>query len=110
MKLPAEAIISEKKVKEYLLRYRKRGDKSKWLAKAGYDFNNWKMLKQDIRVQLLTREAVLVQVNKYGEVYEINGELNGPNGISLLVRSIWMNELETEITIFIAIYPLKDRG
>jgi len=37
MRLPSNAIISERKVKEYLLSYRKRSDKSKWLAKAGYD-------------------------------------------------------------------------
>ena len=52
MKLPANAIISEKKVKEYLLSYSKRNDKSKWLAKAGYDYENWKKLEQDIRIQL----------------------------------------------------------
>ena len=110
MKLPANAIISERKVKEYLLSYRKRNDKSKWLAKAGYDSKNWKKLQHDIRIQLLTRKAVLIQVNEYGDVYEIKGKLNGPNGYSLQVRSIWMNESETEITKFITMYPLKDRG
>lgn len=91
----------------YLLDYRKRNDKSKWLAKAGYDSDNWKKLEQDIRVQLLTREAVLVQVNEFGDVYEITGKLNGPNGKSLHVRSIWMNENSTKLTKFITMYPFK---
>ena len=110
MKLPENAIISEKKVKEYLLSYRKRNDKSKWLAKAGYDYENWKKLEQDIRIQLLIRQAALIEINEYGNVYEIKGKLNGPNGISLQVRSIWMNEKETKITKFITMYPLKERG
>lgn len=110
MKLPANAIISERKLKEYLLSFRKRSDKSKWLEKAGYDSRNWKRLEDDIRVQLLTLEAVLIQVNEFGEVYEITGKLNGPNGYSLQVRSIWMNEFATKLTKFITMYPLKDRG
>ena len=69
-----------------------------------------KKLKRDIRVQLLPREAVLIQVNEYGDVYEINGELNGPNGIALYVKSIWMNEYETKKTKFITMYPLKEGG
>jgi len=108
MRLPPAAIISERKIKEYLLCYRKRNDKSKWLAKAGYDSDNWKKLEQDIRVQLLIREAVHIQVNEFGDVYEITGKLTGPNGKSLHVRSIWMNEHYTKLTKFITMYPLKD--
>lgn len=110
MKLSANTIISERKVKEYLLSFRKRNDKSKWLAKAGYDSENWKRLEQDIRMQLLIREAVLVQRNEFGDVYEITGKLNGPNGKSLFVRSIWMEEYGTKLTKFITMYPLRDRG
>lgn len=110
MRLPSNAIILERKVKEYLLSYRKRCDKSKWLAKTGYDSDSWKKLEQDIRTQLLTHKAVLVQVNEFGDVHEITGKLNGPNGNSLHVRSIWMNEYGTKLTKFITMYPLKDRG
>lgn len=110
MRLPSNAIISEKKVKEYLLSFRKRSDKSKWLNKAGYKYENWKRLEQDIRIQLLNHEAVLVQRNEFGDVYEITGKLNGPNGKSLYVRSIWMEEYGTKLTKFITMYPLRDRG
>lgn len=61
-------------------------------------------------MQLLIREAVLVQRNKFGDVYEITGKLDGPNGKSLSVRSIWMNEYGTKLTKFITMYPLRDRG
>lgn len=110
MRLPLNAIISERKVKEYLLSYRNRSDKSKWLESAGYESENWKRLEQDIRMQLLIREAVLVQRNEFGDVYEITGNLNGPNGKSLFVRSIWMNEYGSKLTKFITMYPFRDRG
>jgi len=110
MKLSSDAIISESKVKDYLLSFRKRSDKSQWLEKAGYNSENWKRLQQDIRMQLLIREAVLIQVNEFGNLYEIKGKLNGPNGKSLQVRSIWMDEHGTKLTKFITMYPLKNRG
>jgi len=68
MKLPSNAIISERKLTEYLLSYRKRNDKSKWLLEAGYHTENWKRLQRDIRNQLLTLEAVLVEENQFGIV------------------------------------------
>ena len=61
-------------------------------------------------MQLLIREAVLIQVNEFGNLYEIKGKLNGPNGKSLQVRSIWMDEHGTKLTKFITMYPLKNRG
>ena len=108
MKLPSNAIISERKLKEYLLSYRKRNDKSKWLAKAGYNTGNWERLDRDIRNQLLSLEAVLVEENQFGIVYEITGKLDGPNNKRLNVRSIWMKEYATQLTKFITMYPFKN--
>lgn len=108
MKLSPEAIISERKLKEYLLSYRKRNDKSKWLSKAGYHKGNWKKLQLDIRTQLLSLEAVFIEENQFGIVYEIAGKLEGPGSKRLHVRSIWMKEYTTELTKFITMYPFKD--
>ena len=58
MKLQLTAIIEEEKIKEYLLSSRKRNDKSKWLAKAGYKLEDWQRLEKDLRTQLLSLDAV----------------------------------------------------
>ena len=108
MKLSPNAIISERKLTEYLLSYRKRNDKSMWLFTAGYHSENWNRLERDIRSQLLTLEAVLVEENQFGSVYEITGKLNGPNSKRLIVRSIWMKEHATKRTKFITMYPFKE--
>ena len=107
MKLPSTAVIAADKIKEYLLSPRKRDDKSKWLAKAGYKLENWQRLEKDLRTQILSLNAVFTEKTKYGQMYEINGMLTGPNGKTLSVRSIWMNEHESKLIKFITIFPDK---
>ena len=107
MNLPMTAIIEPKKIKEYLLAPRKRNDKSKWLAKAGYTLKNWQQLEQDLRLQLLSLQAVFREETKYGKMYEIKGDLIGPNGRVLAVRSIWIQEHASKQIKFITIFPEK---
>ncbi|MCL5031560.1 MAG: hypothetical protein M1480_21355 [Bacteroidetes bacterium] len=105
MKLSSSAIITPEKIKEYLLSQRKRNDKSKWLAKAGYTLENWNELETDLRTQILNKDAVYTDTTIYGNIFEIKGVLNGPNGMSLEVCTIWIIEHESESTKFITMYP-----
>ncbi len=107
MKLPSTTVIAPEKIRVYLLSARKRNDKSRWLAKAGYKLENWERLEKDLRTQLLSRDAVITEKTKYGIMYEIKGILNGPNGRTLSVRSIWMKEHRSKITKFITMFPDK---
>ena len=105
MKLPSTAVIAPEKIRRYLLSPRKRNDKSKWLAKAGYKLENWRKLEKDLRTQILTLDALSTEGTKYGQMYEIKGELIGPNGKTLSVRSVWMDEHESKLTKFITMFP-----
>lgn len=107
MKLPKNSIIAQEKLTQYLLVLRKRNDKSKWLAQAGYTLENWKILENDLRNLLLSRNAQLIENTQYGQMYEIKGKLSGPNGKRLSVYTIWMTESETENTKFVTMYPDK---
>ena len=49
MKIPADAIIPEAKLTKYLLEYKPRNDKSRFLFKAGFTMGNWQLLKLAIR-------------------------------------------------------------
>jgi len=109
MKLPQDAIISSEKLKGYLLAPRKRNDKSKWLSQEGYILENWRTLENDLRNQLLTKDASFLESSAYGELYEVRGTLKGPAGKGLPVCTIWMTETETKITKFITMYPDKRR-
>ena len=70
MKLPSTAVIAPEKIRRYLLSPRKRNDKSKWLAKAGYKLEDWRKLEKDLRTQILTLDALSTEGTKYGQMYE----------------------------------------
>jgi len=65
-----------------------RGDKSAFLADAGYTAANPDQLLHDLRRQLLAEKAILIGQTKFGEFYEIRALLTGPNGTALRIRSI----------------------
>lgn len=105
MILPVDAHIAPEKLTHYLLAHRARNDKSKWLGRAGYTLNNWTQLEADLRLQVLTQDAVKDETNPFGDGYRIECELRGPNGRVLRVVTIWMQEHETGQTKFITMYP-----
>jgi hypothetical protein len=56
VRLPQDALISDEKLVKYLLAPRRRNDKSRWLAQAGYTLENWPILKDDIRKEVLPKD------------------------------------------------------
>lgn len=108
MKLPSNALIASEKLTKYLLVKRPVGDKSEFLKQAGYTLDNWQRLEQDIRLQILSKDAVPIEQTEYGELFEIEASLVGPNGVAVNMRTIWMRESGSGLTKFITLYP--DRG
>lgn len=70
MKLPASTIIATDKFTRYLLVPQARGDKSAFLAGAGYTLENVDQLLDDLRTQILPLEAVPLESGKFGQYYE----------------------------------------
>ena len=108
MKLQADAIITEEKITEYLLKWRPDNDKSQFLRRAGYTQANWGNLLQDIRNQTLPLEAEFLQNTAYGFLWKIRGTLKGPNGVTIRVVTIWMDEKYAGMTKFITLFPDKE--
>ena len=109
MKLPTTTIISAEKATLYLLVPQARGDKSAFLARAGYTLDNPEDLLRDLRTQLLPLEAAVTKSNPFGQYYENRGNLKGPNGITLPVRAIWMTEHLSGVTKFVTLLPDRRR-
>ena len=109
MKLPSNTIIAPEKLTRYLLVQREFDDKSQFLRQAGYTLENWEQLAQDLRLQVLPNDAVLIEQTVYGNIFEIRSSLTGPNGQTLFVKTIWMDELRSGVTKFITLYPDKGR-
>ena len=106
MKLPRDAVISVEKLRDYLLTEQPRGDKSQFLALAGYTRANPWQLERDLREQVLERDAEPLPPRGYGDRFEIRGKLRGPNGMELPVRTIWMREFQSGVVKFITLIPL----
>ena len=107
MRLPADTTIAEDKLTRYLLLPQARGDKSAFLAKAGYTLETADHLLRDLRTQILPLHAMALESNKFGMLYEIQGTLAGPNGVTLAVRTIWMTEHLSGVTRFVTLIPDK---
>ena len=103
MKLPSDAFIADDKLLRYLLVPQARGDKSAFLAQAGYQLHNADRLREDLCNQILTLDAQPLESNQFGQYYETRGQLTGPNGVELAVRVIWMTEHLSGITKFITL-------
>ena len=53
-------------------------------------------------------EAEFLQNTAYGLLWKIRGTLKGPNGVTISVVTIWMDEKYTGLTKFITLFPDKE--
>ena len=102
--LDINAVITTEKLTKYLLVKLPKDDKSQYLAQAGYTLENWQQLEQDLKEQILIREAIPKTNTNYGQKYEIIGDLIGPNGKTLKVKTIWI--VSKSSTRFVTLFPL----
>lgn len=107
MKIPQNAIIPDSKLTQYLLVFKLRNDKSKFLAQAGFTLNNWQTLKQAIQNLIETVEAIEDDTNEYGIYYRVEGELLGINNQKLSVITIWLRRKVDNQFQFITLKPKK---
>ena len=110
MKLPRNAVISERKIREYLLTPRAEDDKSGFLALAGYSLQTWRELEKDLRHEAEQGDALLIRTTQYGEMYHIKGQLKGPNGTILEVITVWIRLHAGGDTRFVTLVPDKEGG
>jgi hypothetical protein len=101
--LDPNAAISEAKLTRYLLVQLPKDDKSQFLALAGYTLENWQQLERDLKEQILPLEAIPTAMTQYGQKYVITGDLSGPSGTVIRVRTIWI--VADGLTRFITLFP-----
>ena len=82
--LPTDAEIAAEKLTRYLLVKRPVGDKSEFLKQAGYTLDNWRKLEQDIRRQILSKEAVPTEQTPYSQ------DTSGKRRLTLPCPTSWL--------------------
>ena len=107
MKLELPIHIAERKLTHYLLVFRAKDDKSNYLRLAGYAPDNWFILARHLQTLADVGEAQFDGEDGYGPTYTVVGELTGPNGRTLQVKTVWKRDVDEEITKFITLYPAK---
>lgn len=70
MKIPEDAIIHEKKITHYLLARKEFDDKSQFLAIAGFNKNNYRLLIAEIRRLNLENDAIEGRTDEYGTFFK----------------------------------------
>jgi hypothetical protein len=108
VKIPGDAVIPKEKLTCYLLVPRIKDDKSKFLAQAGFTQDNPNDLLNAIQKLILTTDAVEDKINEYGVFYTVEGNLQGLNGRSLLVVTVWLQSRDDGSFRFITLKPKKD--
>jgi hypothetical protein len=109
MKIPADAKIPLEKITEYLLVPREWDDKSKFLAQAGFLRDNPELLSRAIRTLAADVDAAEDRTNEYGVFLRVEGELQGPNGRSLQVVTIWLRWHSDGQVRFVTLKPRKEK-
>jgi len=65
---------------------------------------NWGQFAEDIRTQHLALDAELGGKTKYGQKYIITGDITGPSGKVMKLKSIWIILTGEELPRLITIY------
>jgi hypothetical protein len=107
VRIPEDLIIPDAKITGYLLVLKPRNDKSKFLAQAGFTQENSEALKLAIQTQALSTEAVEEKINEYGTFYQVEADLIGVNGTSLLVITVWLERQSDGKFQFVTLKPSK---
>jgi hypothetical protein len=91
------AVVDPRKVRDYLLSTAHPVGRFKavFFQALGYTAEDWARLAEDLLRHALDNEARLAETNRYGQKYEVHGELIGPTGRSARLVAVWI-VLDTE--------------
>ncbi len=72
----------------------------------GFDPSNWEMLKQRILDELPYHEAKPEQASQWGNPYLVDLPVEGPNGNTAEVRTVWLFRPGADFPSLITVYVL----
>jgi hypothetical protein len=102
-----EIVIPEAKLTRYLLIPKPRGDKSKFLAAAGFTLDNAADLDRALRDLVTQYRAIEDRRDQYGTYYQIIGKLSGVNGVELEVITVWIAKVSEDSIQFVTLVPFR---
>jgi len=112
MKLPNadRAVVEREKIVGYLLNpeHRYGASKARFFAQFGFRVAQWERMAQAFREHGQTHEVARMRQTGFGPRYEVEGELNAPDGRRPRVRTVWQMEEGGVAPRLITAYPLEN--
>jgi hypothetical protein len=75
----------------------------------GFDQSNWELLRQRILDELPYHEAKPAQASQWGDSYVVDLPIEGPNGSTARVRTVWLFRVGTDYPSLITVYILPKK-
>ncbi|RLB46614.1 MAG: adhesin [Deltaproteobacteria bacterium] len=101
------AVIEPAKLRDYLLssthpigRF-----KAPLFQALGYTAKGWGVLHTDLLDVARTHQAVKSKPNAYGEKYEVRATLQGPNGRTAKIVTVWIVRTNEDYPRLVTAYP-----
>jgi hypothetical protein len=79
--------------------------KARFFRALGYSAEQWLELEADLRGQHLSQDAEPGHISAHGQVFTIRATLEGPNGASAIVLSVWFIAKAGGPPRFVTAYP-----
>ena len=102
-----QARIHREKITDYLLSvsHPKGRSKAGFLTRFGFGVERWWELEQALRSHVLRHDVVEVEETPYGVKYNVDGELETPDGRNPVVRTVWQVDRGSSDFRFITVIP-----
>lgn len=111
MKLPNAhlAIVEQRKICDYLLNsgHRFGASKARFFSEFGFRVETWEVLADALRAQGRQHEVSKVRETGFGPRYEVDGEMQAPDGRRPRVRTVWQMDEGQIAPRLITVYPLE---
>ncbi len=111
MKLPNAhlAVVEERKITEYLLSssHRFGASKARFFAAFGFTVASWRVFAEALRRHGRSGEVATTTETGFGPRYEVDGEIEAPDGRRPRVRSVWQVDVGDVAPRLITAYPLE---
>jgi len=111
MKLPNAhlAVVEREKITAYLLNttHRYGASKARFFTTFDFRLDAWEALAQALREHGQRHEVSTVKETGFGPRYEVDGELNAPDGRRPRVRTVWQLDYGQIAPRLITAYPVE---
>ena len=102
-------VVEREKITEYLLNpeHRYGASKARFFAGFGFTLEAWDVLASALREHPQLYEVARTYETRWGPRFEIDGELNAPDGRQPRIRTVWQVDEGQIAPRLITAYPLE---